>query len=519
MTNLDLRKPKRISTLFSTGSGFWNLRNTIHVALLMLLFSACSINRKHDKFIEANKELIRKSIHAPLSNEDSVKMTLAMTYDTFSVAVDLRPFQTPVKSQDSRNTCAYFAYCAMLESYYKRVHGKDYNLSEEYLAGLYQREFYGAHEFCSIYAPDGAFYESRIITEDRWPYQPSWFEHGFPYFPYRNMAAVPNKALKSYEAPIKLRQTPLDSDIQLVNVNSLLRAIGTLSRDSMPFIATLILTEDRYEHCDSFNGKPFKTTLGESRNINMKTGEFTYEVPNRYRVVGKDTLLLRKMDPEDCYYHFVLVTGYDREKKMLFFKNSWDTSFGDAGYGFIRFAEFMKNGGYFDKLPKNVRLPLPEEPAYAKLRARADSVKVDLAINKIGALDIRMQGAVTGIGKHCLVVRHTLFQLPDSNLGVIDYSKAAACVLGATDSAQLGDEYLRCTWHTPFYGEGGDLRWTEKRPLTQTLGPDGLQTLLKQHGRQRLVLRSSIMVFDDVKGHQVLQRIWTPLPGGLTGEE
>lgn len=179
----------------------------------------------------------------------------------------------------------------------------------------------------------------------------------------------------------------------------------------------------------------------------------------------------------------------------------------------------MKNGGYFDKLPKNVRLPLPEEPAYAKLRARADSVKVDLAINKIGVLDIRMQGAVTGIGKHCLVVRHTLFQLPDSNLGVIDYSKAAACVLGSTDSAQLGDEYLRCTWHTPFYGEGGDLRWTEKRPLTQTLGPDGLQTLLKQHGRQRLVLRSSIMVFDDVKGHQVLQRIWTPLPGGLTGEE
>lgn len=507
---------KRIRTLFSSGSGFWNLRNTVLPALLMLLVNACSIQRKHEKFIQANKELIRKTVQAPLSKGDSVKLAEAMALDTFPVAVDLRPFQTPVKSQDNRNTCAHFAYCAMLESYYKRVHGKDYNLSEEYLAGLLQGDFYGDNEFCSINGPEMVFNEFRIITEDRWPYQPSWFEHGFPYFPYHNQAPVHAKALMSYEAPKKLRQSPLDPEIELVESRSLPRAIGMLSRDSMPFIAALILTDDRYEHCDSFNGKPFKTTVGESRNVNMKTGEFTAKVPNRYQVVGKDTLPMGIVAIDDWYYHFVLVTGYDREKEMLFFKNSWDTSFGDAGYGFIRFAEFRKLGVFYRPFPQNMHFPLPEEPLHAQMQARADSVKVNLAANKKGGLDIRLQGAVTGVGKHCVVVRHMLFHLPDSSVAGTDHSRPVECVLGAEDSALLGDKYLRCTWHTPFYGEGGNLRWTEKSPLTQTLGPDGLQTLLKQHGRQRLVLRSSIMVFDDIKGFNVLQRIWTPLPEGVT---
>lgn len=41
-----------------------------------------------------------------------------------------------------------------------------------------------------------------------------------------------------------------------------------------------------------------------------------------------------------CGAHVVLITGYDLDKKIFTFKNSWGEGWGDKGYGFISF-EYM----------------------------------------------------------------------------------------------------------------------------------------------------------------------------------
>ena len=47
--------------------------------------------------------------------------------------------------------------------------------------------------------------------------------------------------------------------------------------------------------------------------------------------------------------HGLLVVGYDYDQKVFKFKNSWDTDWGDAGYGYLTF-DYLKTyvyGGYY----------------------------------------------------------------------------------------------------------------------------------------------------------------------------
>ncbi len=59
--------------------------------------------------------------------------------------VDLRSGMPPVKDQELRNSCAYFAVTAMLEMGIKRVYGREVNLSEEYFIYL------ATHKECPPY--------------------------------------------------------------------------------------------------------------------------------------------------------------------------------------------------------------------------------------------------------------------------------------------------------------------------------------------------------------------------------
>ncbi|MCX7849493.1 C1 family peptidase [Thermus sp.] len=51
-------------------------------------------------------------------------------------SVDLRANQTPIRNQNPRGTCTSFAIAALLEAAYKRLHGLELDLSEEWINGV-----------------------------------------------------------------------------------------------------------------------------------------------------------------------------------------------------------------------------------------------------------------------------------------------------------------------------------------------------------------------------------------------
>lgn len=482
--------------------------------LFLMMLSACNLFKKQHKIEKAPQELNPKIVKEKNSPADSIVKNITGAYDTFPVRLDLRPFQTSVKNQGSRSTCSYFTFCALLESYFKIKFGKEYNLSEEYLIGINQKNTYGLIENCSADFPEIAYRNYGIVTEDRWPYQPSWYSYGFPYYPYRNLDSVPAKELKSNRMPDYKKEKPV-----IFEMNSMFRAatgvrkaLQALSKDSLPFIATLILTTDQYLHCDSFNGKPFKTTFNYQKNVNLKTGEFKFEVPAIYKIVGKDTFFIKEIEENKWDNHFVLVTGYDREEEVFYFKNSWDSTFGDQGYGFIRFSQFRRRLRYFIKLAPNLNLPLPAEPLEIPKKVTVNNVKININQDPSKNLEIKLEADIKGIGNHNLLIKQTLCSYSDSSH--VEKDSAKPIILSTTDSILLGDKYLRCAWHTPFETIGTDLLWPHQNPLTMQLNLAQTQPMMKQIQQQnkKLVLRTTFTMFNDLQNEVELMRVWTPVP-------
>ena len=74
-------------------------------------------------------------------------------------------------------------------------------------------------------------------------------------------------------------------------------------------------------------------------------GPFMMGIPLFYGFffVGKDGVVKDPADGEKSYGgHALCVVGYDDERKLIKFKNSWGTNWGQSGYGYISYNYFNK---------------------------------------------------------------------------------------------------------------------------------------------------------------------------------
>lgn len=223
--------------------------------------------------------------------------------------IDLSEKMTSVKDQGDRGTCSYFAALGLIESAIKVKTNQEVNLSEEYLINLMKNEVsFGNKDYGStLQNLDYMINNNRpFIVEEAWPYQPSWFKIKSPCKKFGPNDKNAPSICYSHNRPQITKNNILVSG----NKFNLSKHYPRSTNE----IIYLIVNEKN----------PITIELPFHPNGWDLTGHvrFTKEMYNDC-----------KNNPERCGLHSVILTGFNIDKKVFYFKNSWGTSWGNKGFG------------------------------------------------------------------------------------------------------------------------------------------------------------------------------------------
>lgn len=252
---------------------------------------------------------------AKQQNEDIVRFIfffLILTSFSSAEIINLEQFQTPVKDQKDRNTCAYFAVVALVEASIKSHFSKEFDISEqfqisygkEYFKEYSNKEHGSTYDILMNFKNQGFF-----LTEDVAPYKTSYFEKGMPcekYDPFDEQTPV----FCFSHGPIDWTLTPrvqtFGMEIDWLSglwspSKSRVQLIEDALRKERPVVLTLKVYAPLWDH--------EHVTYSQEIDEQCSRGEL------------------------ECYGHAILITGFDSERKLFTFKNSWGESWGNKGYG------------------------------------------------------------------------------------------------------------------------------------------------------------------------------------------
>ncbi len=281
----------------------------------------------------------------------------------------LDSYQTPIRNQESRNTCFDFAAVAALEAAYKRSFSLNLDLSEQYTHHLYKSTPFnqdqltkGFHyenqasywEFGDIYYTLDLLKNYRIPAEDGQAHAGRTWTGGYP-LPTYETGPVPIGNGTTYRYKYEMDKLLSDNTA----------AAGLMATDNPDTSPVTQANVDAWEYSPTYMpwqsavdcryGVTGFTWLGDGTDVSTSTLEQTL-LSGKEVVISMDlfwksttsggvttmdynaTLKAdvdagRKKHPGN---HAVLLIGYDRTNQIFFFKNSWGgTSYLRTTYDFM----------------------------------------------------------------------------------------------------------------------------------------------------------------------------------------
>lgn len=226
--------------------------------------------------------------------------------------VDLRSMQSSVKDQGDRNTCAYFAVTAMVESFVKTRFDQEYDISEEFqiFYGKTHYNEYSDKEFGSTYEIALNFRnQGFFMLEDQVSYRPSEFGEegicaGRDPFDTTSPAICFSGGPYEWRSERRVRIDGLEVN-WLTGLWSFGKSRSELIKDELkkghPVVITLKVYPETWE----------QEVVVYTEEIDQLCENGTYA----------------------CAGHAVLLTGFDSKTQEFIFKNSWGENWGDSGYG------------------------------------------------------------------------------------------------------------------------------------------------------------------------------------------
>lgn len=406
--------------------------------------------------------------------------------------VDLKENMTAVRDQAERGTCSFFAATALVESAIKKKMNAEVNLSEEYLNYAvkskgkgYSAQDEGGWPVQNIHVAINQ--KTGFLLERDWPYQPSWFGQKSPCMDFSATDAKAPAECFSHKAP---PESVLAKIIPADNFESLYLDADTTNE----FISVIA---------------QYKVPLAISVPVNLRgwpdSGDVNYDEDMR------DECIEGKVD---CGGHTIVITGYDLDKKVFFFKNSWGKKWGHDGYGTIP----------FDVIDRHVHQASPVVQLKEKINLPENYDKdpfefIDFSVNSKELADhseqINTYGKINNVGFHFISTTSTLVKKSTATDEEPNDKNAPTAKLSADDQSKFNLLYV--SQSNFFYPEKEvqNIEWNAEAPNTVII-PASMMLIptiadLKFFKDNELLVRTSLYVYSDESGYKLLKRIYHPL--------
>ena len=211
--------------------------------------------------------------------------------------------------------------------------------------------------------------------------------------------------------------------------------------------------------------------------------------------------------PSACGGHTVVLTGYDMNKKVFFFKNSWGLGWGNKGYGTVTFDtvdKYVKDSLlYVD----SIKVDLPKD--YAKDYLNADTLEVTPTLANDNSIEAKIRGQIQRVDGRTLIVSSSPVLKLKQDIG------------DSTDENTLlipmpnGQDYVKSFKAFSPSAIDSDIIWTEEAPLTLQIGAD----IMKQPDSVKYMnaslynhlLKTSVYVHTDDQTYKVIKEVYLPL--------
>lgn len=402
--------------------------------------------------------------------------------------VDLSSDMTSVKNQDARGTCTFFSTLGLVEGTIKKDLGKDVNFSEEYLNYAAKKiGYYTNVEGSTVTSNIRAIANNGLILERDWAYQSSWFGKSLPCEKYKSTDSSAPAFCYSHNKPNK------KAAASVINATGIV--FSTLSKDTSDMIR--FLAEQK---------RPLVMSVTVNFNGWPNSGETTYNEELRQECLDK---------PSDCGGHSILVTGYDMDKKVFFFKNSWGKEWGQNGYGTIPFEvvdRYVNEDLYYAEI--KTPLNIPADANVDKLTLNNFSVTTSL--NEDKSISVNVDSKVNETSGHMLYISSYLVKKSVQYAAELpsDGNTITIQIIDEVEQKIAGDTMPRSLkYYLP--EEQNELEVTSvEAPLLQFPSPMlTVPSVANLMGGQdyETVTRTTIYVYTDDSSYKVLKRIYTPV--------
>lgn len=307
----------------------------------MLLLQSCSEKTSAPASTAVQKNKIVLSAFNDMVTASSYKPQNLSLYPT---EVNFSDKMTDVKNQGERGTCTFFAATALIEAAIKIDLGLDTNISEEYMIYTTKNQgYYDDVEASHVSVNLQASKADGILLERDWSYMPFWFGPGRP---------CEGLEAESDETPIDcFTHVPMNDEIQKRVIPGKAIKTGFIRKDTNEIIKFL-----------ASNKRPLTISLPVNYRGWKNSGDVTYTEEMRQECLNT---------PKACGAHSVLLTGYNLEKEVFYFKNSWSNDWGNNGFGEISFSmvdRYVDGYLYYAKIDGKLDIPEDYSKSYLEVK-------------------------------------------------------------------------------------------------------------------------------------------------------
>jgi subtilisin-like proprotein convertase family protein len=401
--------------------------------------------------------------------------------------IDLKNIMTPAKNQSDRGSCSFFSTIAVVESAIKRKMNVEVNLSEEYLNYAVKSQGFAADQEGGN--PNANLYflqkgKTGFLLEKDWPYQPSWFEVKKPCMEFSPADGNAPAECFSHSSPPKAnleKMHPLE--------NFILKGYKATSTNE--------LIEGLAE-----GKEPMTINVAVNRSGWADDGQVHYTEQMRQDCIDKKV---------ECGGHSIVLTGYDMDKQVFFFKNSWGQAWGKDGFGTITFDfidRYAKQSGVFIQLEKDLKLPEDynvENYKFKKFTVESpQNHDFSLTINTSTQLENSELYTITQTARLVKVPAVGYYSPSDENTTIVEPT--------AEESVKLETDYIGD--YKYFYADSTSTDFNLKSFAHALKIPQAEMELrsvekIRYSGDEKLLVRTSLNIFTD-EGYKVLKRYYHP---------